>query len=83
MSDDNYVRSESYLRGTNNFAVALRGPRRKHKGSEMDGPYKANGLKFSIGKYRIRVWKTGWEYDDGMTGRCFFFWWHPSRWSDK
>ena len=38
-------------------------------------PAQANGIKFKIGKYRVRIWKTGWEYSDGMIGRVFFFPW--------
>lgn len=35
----------------------------------------AKGIKFKIGKYKVRIWKTGWEYSDGCYGRVFFFWW--------
>lgn len=41
--------------------------------------YVAKGLKFKIGKYNVRIWKYGWEYSDGMRGRCFFFWWAPHK----
>ena len=40
-----------------------------------DQAYEAKGLKFKIGKYRVRVWKYGFEYSDGMIGRYFFFPW--------
>jgi len=36
---------------------------------------KASGLKFKLFKYKIRIWKYGWEYSDGMVGRVFFFPW--------
>lgn len=43
----------------------------------MNGPVFATGLKFKIGKYNFRIWKTGWEFGDSKEGRMFFFWWHP------
>ena len=37
----------------------------------------ALGLKFKVGKYRIRIWKYGFEWSNGMIGRVKFFPWHP------
>jgi hypothetical protein len=39
----------------------------------------ALGWKFKLFGYRIRIWKYGWEYQKGLCGRYFFFWWHPRR----
>jgi hypothetical protein len=45
----------------------------------MKQGYTANGLKFKIGKYKVRIWKYGWEYGDDCGGRYFFFWWAPNK----
>lgn len=41
----------------------------------MSEAYEARGLKFRIGRWRIRIWLRGWEYDDGMYGRIYLFPW--------
>ena len=49
----------------------------------MDNGCIANGLKFKIGKYRIRIWKYGWEYGDDMGGKYYLFPWAPKRNNSK
>ena len=43
----------------------------------MNQPVEARGLKFRIGKWRVRIWRYGFEYDDGMRGKMRFFPWAP------
>lgn len=43
--------------------------------------FEARGIKFRIGKYRVRIWWTLIEYSDGMFGRYHFFpWWRLAAW---
>lgn len=47
------------------------------EGDMNDGAGKALGPQLRIGRFYIRVWKYGWEYQWKSRGRCFFFPWKP------
>jgi len=40
---------------------------------------KIGGLKLKIGRYNFRIWKFGFEVDNGKNGRTYFFPWAPIR----
>lgn len=44
----------------------------------MNSAKAANGFRFTLFGYRIRIWKHGWEREKHGRGRVYFFWWHPS-----
>lgn len=37
------------------------------------------GVRLKLGRYRFRVWLTGWEVDNGLVGRTYQFPWSPYR----
>lgn len=40
---------------------------------------KALGLKFKVGKYRVRIWKYGFEVGTNLGGQVWFFPWVPKK----